>query len=41
MKDTMSIEELLAAAGFSFTVVECCPDSACTVCKSTEVARAA
>ncbi|MDJ0663405.1 MAG: hypothetical protein QNJ75_02515 [Acidimicrobiia bacterium] len=41
MEDKMSIEELLAAAGFSFTVVERCPDSACAVCRGNEVARAA
>jgi len=29
---TQDIEELLAEAEFSFTVVERCPDVACAVC---------
>ena len=41
MENKKGIEELLAEAGFSFTVVECCPDPACAVCRSSDVAQAA
>jgi hypothetical protein len=36
-----NIEELLTEAGFSFTVVDHCPDRFCAVCRSKQPAKAA
>ncbi|MDJ0952930.1 MAG: hypothetical protein QNJ81_04565 [Acidimicrobiia bacterium] len=41
MKNEQSIEELLEAAGFEFSVVERCPDPACEVCGSRDLPAAA
>lgn len=41
MDNEKNIEELLTAAGFSFTVVDRCPDLTCARCRSNEIARAA
>ncbi len=41
MDEIKNIEELLTAAGLSFTLVDRCPDPVCPVCQRDEVARAA
>jgi hypothetical protein len=41
MENAKNIEELLAAAGFSFTVVDRCPDLTCVICRGRAIAEAA
>jgi hypothetical protein len=35
------VEQLLAAAGFDFTVVSRCPDPACPICAARDLSAAA
>jgi len=39
--DNTTIEDLLAAAGFAFAVIERCPDPLCATCTDDELAVAA
>lgn len=40
-QENLDVEQLLAEAGFNFTVVERCPASGCEICDADEVPVAA